>query len=160
MTEETDGTTSTEEMTIPVPFKGREIHMRMPTPEQLLVWQRTMKQFENMNAAGMNAHQALNAIDRCVRIITSLFVQPKDREWLDDGLLDQEIKLNDLLPLMSDTIEAFRAVVQESGNREERRAAAKVVRKAPAKTTPVVRKAPARKAAPVNIATATPKRTR
>lgn len=141
--DEPDGTTSTEAMTLPIPFKGRTIHMKMPSPEQLLVWQRTMRQFEAMDTSAMNGHQALNAIDRCVRIVTSLFALPKDREWLDDALLDEEVKLNDLLPLMSDTVTAFGEAAAESGNREERRAAAK-------KAT---RKAPARKTAPAKRTT-------
>lgn len=141
----TDETTpeATEAMTVEVPIKGRTVHMAMPTPEQILVWQRTMRRLGNTDLAAMNASQALDAVDRCVRIVTSLFALPKDVEWLEDGLLDQEIKLNDLIVLFGDTVEAFSALAREvsgeNDNRESRRAATKaakkVVRKKATKST-------------------------
>lgn len=135
--------------TIPVPFKGRDIHMAMPTPEQILVWRRTLKTFEGIETRALNGAQALAAADRCVRIVTSLFALREDREWLDDAFLDGDVKFSDLLPLFSDTVTAFSEAAQGEGNREERRAAAK-------KAT---RKAPARKAAPAKRTT-TPRSTR
>jgi hypothetical protein len=134
---------ATEAMTAEVPFKGRTVHMRMPTPEQILVWKRTIRRFEDVDAAGLNAGQALDAIDRCVRIITSLFALPKDVDWLEDSLLDRTVTLGDLLELFASTVEEFSALARAASgtddNRASRRAAAKpakkVVRKKATKST-------------------------
>jgi len=137
-------TAEAEAMTAEVPFKGRTLHMSMPTPEQILVWRRTVKRFEGMDASQIStAAEALDAVDRCMRIVTSLFALPKDVDWLEDELLEKTVTFGDIIVLFGDTVESFGAMAREASgeddNRESRRAAAK---KAPAKK--VTRKRPAK----------------
>jgi hypothetical protein len=134
-----------EAMTAEVPFKGRTLHMNMPTPEQILVWRRTVKRFEGLDATQIStAAEALDAVDRCVRIVTSLFALRKDVDWLDDEMLEKNVTFGDVIILFGNTVESFGAMAREASgaddNRESRRAAAKatpkkVTRKRPAKAT-------------------------
>jgi hypothetical protein len=135
-----------EAMTVEVPFQGRTLHMNMPTPEQILVWRRTVKRFEGLDATQIStAAEALDAVDRCVRIVTSLFALPKDVDWLDDEMLEKNVTFGHIIVLFGDTVESFGAMAREASgaddNRESRRAAAKapakkVTRKRAAKSAP------------------------
>src|SRR3990172_8277806 len=107
-------------------FLGRTIHVHMPTPEQLLVWQRTLEQMGRAQMAGWNGAQAMNALGRCRKIIDTVIVLQMDKDWLDDEMLEGRLGLMGILPLMTQAIEAF----VEAGNREERRAVKKVGKKA------------------------------
>ena len=137
-------------MTVEVPLKGRTIHMEPPSPEQILAWKRIIKRFEGMDARAMTGLEALDNIDRCVNIVTSLFALPEDVAWLEDGLLDKSITFNDILVHFQDTVVAFSNLAAEQGNRADRRAvktakaatpAKKVTRKrAPAARTTTPRK--------------------
>jgi hypothetical protein len=84
-------------------------------------------------------------VDRCVRIVTSLFALPKDVDWLDDEMLEKNVTFGDIIVLFGNTVESFGVMAREASgaddNRESRRAAAKatprkVTRKRPAKSAP------------------------
>lgn len=117
---------SEERPTAEVEFLGRTIHVHMPTPEQLLVWQRTVEQLSRAQTAGWNAAQAMNALGRCRKIIDTVIVQQMDKDWLDDEMLEGRLDLMGILPLMTQAIEAF----VEVANREDRRAVKKAGKKA------------------------------
>lgn len=132
-------------ITVEVPLKGRTIHMEAPSPEQILAWKRIIRRFEGLDAKAMTALDALENIDRCVTIVTSLFALPEDVRWLEDGLLNKTITFNDILTHFQDTVVAYTEAAKEQGNRADRRAAAKT---APAKKVVRKRTAPARTTTP------------
>lgn len=125
-----------------IEFAGRKLWVRMPSPEQLLVWKRTLKQLQSADVQGWNGEQVMKALERTRNIIDSLLVHDTDKEWLDDELLAGTIGLKDTAQIINGTVDAFTLAAQEGGNRETRRAAKK---KAPAKKA--ARKAPGKKAA-------------
>lgn len=143
MTEQTEtpeATPATPEREIE--FAGRTIWVRMPSPEQLLVWKRTLKQLQSADVQGWNGEQVMKALERTRAIIDSLMVHDTDKEWLDDELLAGTIGLKDTAQIINGTVDAFTLAAQEEGNRADRRAAKKA---APAKKA--TRKAAGKKAA-------------
>lgn len=141
MTEQTapdPGATTVPEREIE--FLGRQIWVHMPTPEQILVWQRTAKRLQNFGEEAVSGQQVLQALERLRLIIDSVIIHQVDKDWLDDEMLDRNITMNQAVDLIPQTIEAF----AEDDNRASRRAAAK--------KTPPAKKA-ARKAAPRKAAT-------
>lgn len=117
-----------------IKFQGRTLKIRAPKPEQVLIWQRTMKRLESANLSDWSGEQVLAALERARMIIDSLLDDPADISWLDDEMLAGRVSLREASEII---IEAMKRM---TGNRAQRRAAAK---KAPAR-----RKAPEEAAAP------------
>jgi hypothetical protein len=113
---------------VPVQFRGREIYVRYPRPEQLLVWNRTVKSLTEVPVGtDWKAAEVMVALERCRRIIDSIIINKADINWLDDQMLDGEIGFTDLAPFITDTMNAFTALAEknraENGTRQEKRAA-------------------------------------
>ena len=135
MTEQEDqGQPMVEEIEI----QGRTLRIRAPKPEQVLIWQRTMRHLESANLSDWSGEQVLAALERARMIIDSLLDDPADISWLDDEMLAGRVSLREASEII---IEAMKRM---TGNRTQRRAAAK---KAPAR-----RKAPEEAAAPAKKA--------
>lgn len=139
-TEAPEATTATLPPEQEIEFAGRKLWVRMPSPEQLLVWKRTLKQLQGADVTGWNGEQVMKALERTRAIIDSLLVHDTDKEWLDDEMLAGTIGLKDTASIINQTVEAFTLAAEEGGNRADRRAA----KKAPAKKA--ARKAPGKKA--------------
>lgn len=108
---------------LPVTFLGREIYCRMPTPEQLLVWQRTVRRLSDAPMdASWTGSEVMGALERLRKIIDSLMVNRVDIDWLDDQFLDGTATFRNLAPFITEVTTAFAEV---AGNRETRRAATK-----------------------------------
>lgn len=140
----------TEDTPVTVPEQeiehlGRTFWVQMPTPEQLLVWQRTVNQLQGVDVGEWNGAQAMKALNRLRMILDSVLAHETDIEWLDDEMLAGRVGLRELSPIIEKTVHAFADAMErelaENGTRAERRA----TKKAPAKKA--ARKAPARKAA-------------
>lgn len=108
-----------------IEFQGRQLWVRVPSPEQLLVWKRTLTKLQGADVDGWNGEQVMAALERTRKIIDSVLVHETDKDWLDDQMLDRKLGLIETASLIQLTVEAF----QTDGNRETRRAA----KKAPAK---------------------------
>lgn len=144
MTEQPEATEATTAGLPPeqeIDFAGRKLWVRMPSPEQLLVWKRTLNQLQSAEVQSWNGVQVMKALERTRNIIDSLLVHDTDKEWLDDQLLAGTLGLKDTAQIINGTVEAFTLAAEEGGNRAARRAA----KKAPAKKA--ARKAPGKKAA-------------
>lgn len=101
---------------VPVPFMGREIYCRMPTPEQLLVWQRTVKRLtEAPIDASWTGSEVMAALERLLKIINSLMVNKVDVEWLDDAFLEQSLGFQDLAPFITLVTSEFAKITEENG---------------------------------------------
>lgn len=123
---------------LPVQFMGREIYSRMPSPEQLIVWQRTVKRLtEAPIDASWTGSEVMGALERLRKIIDSLMVEKADINWLDDQFLDGTVTFRDLAPFITNVADAFTQAAEAEGNRETRRAAAKkTTKKATRKAAP------------------------
>lgn len=114
-----------------ITFRGRQVWVKMPRPEQLLVWRRTLTQLQGMDPnTGWTADSVMAAMERLRRIVDSVLVNATDVAWLDDEFLDGTLTFQELVPIITLTVTAFAEAAENEGNRETRRAAAK---KTPAK---------------------------
>ena len=120
-----------------IEFQGRTLKIRAPKPEQVLIWQRTVKHLESANLSDWSGEQVLAALQRGRMIIDSLLYDPDDISWLDDEMLAGRVGLREASEIV---IEAMKRM---TGNRTQRRAAAK---KAPARRKAPEKAAPAKKA--------------
>jgi hypothetical protein len=122
-----------------IPFLDRKIWVRMPKPEQLLVWRRTLTQLQGVDPkTGWTADSVMAALERLRKIIDGLLVNPSDVAWLDDLFLDGKLDFQGTVPIINLTVEAFADAAEKEGNRETRRAAKRAVpaKKARRKVTP------------------------
>lgn len=111
----------------------RTMWVRMPKPEQLLVWQRTVDRLTNAPVtASWTGSEVMNALERLRKIVDSLLVNKIDVDWIDDQFLTGDLTFQTLTPFIATTTTAFQQAAAETGNREERRAAKKA---APKKAT-------------------------
>lgn len=113
---------------LPIEFMGRELWVRMPSPEQLLVWKRTLRQLQDADVAGWNAEQVMIALERTRKIIDSLLINKADVVWLDDEMLEGKITLLGTADIITMTVNAYGDAAEreraENGTRAERREAA------------------------------------
>ncbi len=120
-----------------IEHKGRTIWVRMPTAEQLLVWQRTMRQLQAINVESWKADEALAALERGRKIVDSIVVHQTDIDWMDDAMLEGTLTMQECTGVITMAVEKFADAAKALGNREDRRQGAK--KKAPPKKA--VRKA-------------------
>jgi hypothetical protein len=128
MTEQDETATQVPEQEID--FQGRSLWVKMPSPEQLLVWKRTLKKLQDADTEGWNGEQAMIALERTRKIIDSVLVNKADVEWLDDEMLAGNVNLLATASIIQMAVDAFVDAAEAEGNRETRRAAEK---KTPAK---------------------------
>jgi hypothetical protein len=128
MTEQDETATQVPEQEID--FQGRSLWVKMPSPEQLLVWKRTLKKLQDTDTEGWNGEQAMIALERTRKIIDSVLVNKADVEWLDDEMLAGNVNLLATASIIQMAVDAFVDAAEAEGNRETRRAAEK---KTPAK---------------------------
>jgi hypothetical protein len=115
---------------LPVMLRDREIYVRMPTPEQLLVWQRTVKRLTEAPVdASWTGSEVMAALERLRKIVDTVMVNRADRDWLDDEFLEGTIDFKGLAPFITDVTTAFQEYAAANGNREDRRAAKKTTAK-------------------------------
>lgn len=132
MTEE-QSTPAAEAVTIPeqeITFKGRQIWVKMPTPEQLLVWKRTIRSLQDVqDATDWTGEQVMRALERTRLIIDSVLANNVDKEWLDDEMLAGTLGLMETAAIINQTVAAFADAAEGEGNRETKRAAKKTTAK-------------------------------
>ena len=130
MTDETPPATGQLETGIPereVEFQGRMIWVKMPSPEQILVWKRILVRLQAPDQDdNWNGEQVMAALERLRKIIDSVVLNKADVEWLDDEMLDGKIGFREAAGLITTAMKAF----GDSANWADRRAAEKKPRKA------------------------------
>lgn len=99
-----------------IEFQGRTIRVRMPEPEQIVVWRRTLKRIQDSDVHQMSGQEIMAALERVRVIIDSVMLDPADIDWLDDEMMAGRVKLVDAAKIVADAMMAF-------NNRAERRAA-------------------------------------
>jgi hypothetical protein len=80
------------------------------------------------NAAKMkeiSADEAIRLMDRALKAVCSVVINPDDVEFLEDLLLTREAGIEDMLPLLRESLEALKRANADNGNRADRRRAAK-----------------------------------
>jgi hypothetical protein len=129
----------TDETQVPeqeITFQGRSMWVKMPSPEQLLVWKRTLQKLQGADVEGWNGEQAMIALERTRKIIDSVLVNNADVEWLDDEMLAGRVDLLATASIIQMAVDAFVDAAETEGNRDTRRAAKAAPKKAARKRAP------------------------
>ena len=128
-TEQAAAPADDEEITVPeveVQFMGRTIWTHMPSPEQLLVWDRTVRNLtEAPPDETWTGSQVMKSLDRLRRIVDTILVNKADVEWMDDQFLDGTLTFKGLAPFIALVVDAFADAAEEANatsNRAARRA--------------------------------------
>ncbi len=119
-----------------ITFRDRQLWVKMPSPEQILVWKRTLKQLQGAEVSGWNGDQVMKALERSRLIIDSVIAHEPDKDWLDEEMLAGNIGLMESAQIINMALERFAEAAQENGNREDRRQAAKKTAKKAARKAP------------------------
>lgn len=110
---------------LPITFEGREMWVRMPSPEQLLVWRRTLTHLGQTAESDWTGESVMAALERLRKIVDSTLVNKADVTWLDDGFLDGTLSFRKITPIITLTVDAFADAAGAADNRETKRAAKK-----------------------------------
>jgi hypothetical protein len=106
-----------------VTFKGREIEVKKPTPEQLYAWERLLKKLEVLAKEAATVDQARTLLDRCYKIINSVVAKEDDRLFLEDGALDGTVTIEESASIVLDALKVYEdELTPEPANRAARRA--------------------------------------
>lgn len=90
-----------------LPFRGRNLSVSMPTPEQLAVWQRTAKRMTGVDPDALTGPEAMKLLDRGLKVIQSVLPEQDDRDWLEDELLDGALTLEQAAGIVTQAVAAF-----------------------------------------------------
>lgn len=107
-----------------VPFHGREIAVRLPSLEQLVVMRRLAEQYRGYGDGGKqltSADEALTGYDRALKTITSVVVNQADIVFIEDLLLEGKTDLTGAGVLLKQAMDALSAANEEQISRAERR---------------------------------------
>jgi len=107
-----------------IEFRNRKIWVKMPRPEQILVWKRILVRLQATE--NWTGEQVMASLERLRNIVDSVILNQADIDWMDDQMLAGDLDLQqsaDIIPL------ALSAFAQDD-NRASRRVAKKA---APAK---------------------------
>jgi hypothetical protein len=110
-----------------VTFQGREIKVKLPTPEQLLAWERLLAKLEKVSKEAATVDSLKTILNRVTRIIDSVVVSEDDREWLEDGRMDGTVTIENASTIVLDALKAYEEDGQTPAgpmNRAARRAKA------------------------------------
>lgn len=110
-----------------ITFRGRKIRVAMPSPEQVMVWQRTLAKLENAKTSDWTGKEVMAALERTRMIIDAIIKDPADVDWLDDEMLAGRVGMKDASEIL---LEAQKAFMKPAKKAPAKKAAAK---KAPAK---------------------------
>jgi hypothetical protein len=108
-----------------VGFRGHQIEVMAPEIEQVMVIRRMQSLFANAaKMQNITADEAVRLMDRALMAVCSVVVKPEDVEFLEDLLLTRQAKIEDLLPLLRESLQTLERA-NGGNNREERRKAAR-----------------------------------
>lgn len=123
-------------------INGREIKFQPPTDAQTLMMMRLSRIGESAMSDNGNLGDALESMSKILDIIDSMVVEPSDRSWLEQRILDRSMNLESLLSVFATENDpnANRATKRTAKKATAKKvtatkAAAKKATKAPAKRT-------------------------
>ena len=109
-----------------IEFRGRQIEVTTPEIEQVMVIRRMQSLFANAaKMESIEADEAIRLMDRALKAVCSVIVNPDDVEFLEDLFLTRQAKIEDMLPILSESMQALERANANNGNRADRRKAAK-----------------------------------
>ena len=108
-----------------VTVAGREIAVKKPTQDQILVWHRVLAKLERDGQRVQEASELSRLLEKLDMILTALIVDKADAEWLENAQLLGEITLEQAGEVVTGALEAYEDELKpEAPNRAARRAKA------------------------------------
>lgn len=105
-----------------VTFLGRKIEVKLPTPEQLIAWDRVLGKLANLDPkAEVSMERAAALLGRLVKVIDAVVMHEEDREWLEDGRMSGTVTSENSSQIVLDAIDLYKAEMPEADNRAARR---------------------------------------
>lgn len=109
-----------------VEFRGRTIEVQAPSIEQIVIIRRLQKTFaDTAKLKEIDAEEAVRLMDRALKAITSITVNPGDVDFVEDLWLERKMDLEETLPLLTTSMRTLEAANTSQVNRAQRRAAEK-----------------------------------
>lgn len=102
-----------------IQVRDQKVEIGVPDGTQLAVMRMTAGRLGRMNPETVSGEEAVRAMEKVIRIVTSLPKDREDREWIENMLLDGEMGLVEASNLM----EAATKEWSKTGNRATKRAA-------------------------------------
>lgn len=90
-----------------ITFLGRSLDVRMPDGEQLLAWESILGKIAKMNGSNATLDTIKRPIGQLYVVINAILAKDEDREWVEDGRLSGEIKVESAVNIVIDAIAAF-----------------------------------------------------
>lgn len=112
----------------PITLAGRTIPVKLPTLDQAMEWEVTLRAIARMEKEGIDYETLKIQKDRFYRIMKGLFVNDADKEWIDGARLDGIVSLDqeEVISLMTNVINAHKNDIPGGpANRSAKRAAAR-----------------------------------
>lgn len=106
-------------------FQGREIAVRAPTGEQMLVWSDILGEIQEADAAKLTMDQVVAIGGDLYLILDAIMVEDADRKWIRRGRIQGTVDLEGSSKLFMDTIKLYEeelAAAAPPANRAARRA--------------------------------------
>lgn len=85
--------------------KGRDIEIKLPNEIQLMMFQRL---FNRVQSESLDVMERMNSVGRILDVVESLIVSPADRGWVVDLMIDGNLDLADLTPLLNAIVEGMK----------------------------------------------------
>jgi hypothetical protein len=89
-----------------VEFEGRNIEVKAPSPETLVLWGRDIQAFQK-NKTVQDLEVYGNLLDRLWEALLGVVANEEDRQWLREGVKKNEISMMTAHAIMSGAMEAY-----------------------------------------------------
>jgi hypothetical protein len=91
-------------------FRGFEIEVKLPTPDQLGIYRVLQKKFRRAANRGneLEGDEASQLLGNIFELVTSIVVDPDDADLIQSEILAGRALMVDTLPLINDGIEALK----------------------------------------------------
>lgn len=97
-------------------WHGRQLAVRFPNEGQIVVWRRVARQFQGLTREqliAMGDEKVGRMLDRGVSVVFSVLVDGADKDWVEDGLLENEWTLSEASEIIPLSLEALNAKAAE-----------------------------------------------
>jgi hypothetical protein len=99
------------ELTVLVPLGGRDVEMRKPTDGSLVVLARTFRglpKIENVaELTDEHRERLIRNLGILGKIVEGMIVKDDDKNWLDDAMIDGDVKAEDVFDMIRAAGEKF-----------------------------------------------------
>jgi hypothetical protein len=86
-------------------LNGRIIRVKMPTPEQLVMWQRIASRLTGTDTTSVDPMRVMKMIDQIVSIFRTVMVDDADGDWMEEQILYGTLDFAKAATFVSDAVQ-------------------------------------------------------